>query len=99
MSSRTKEFPELAIKPVRIMYAAEHRRLTQKVVPLDTPVPSWMRGPGEAAGMVGLEIAMDELATATGVEPSEVRIRNEAERHPDTGPPFNRRSRADGPRA
>src|SRR5699024_7775164 len=40
MSSRTKEFPELAIKPVRIMYAAEHRRLTQKVVPLDTPVPS-----------------------------------------------------------
>src|SRR5699024_5477432 len=99
MSSRTKEFPELAIKPVRIMYAAEHRRLTQKVVPLDTPVPSWMRAPGEAAGMVGLEIAMDELATATGVDPIEVRIRNEAERHPDTGLPFNRRRLVDCLRA
>ncbi|HIW69315.1 MAG TPA: xanthine dehydrogenase family protein molybdopterin-binding subunit [Candidatus Dietzia intestinipullorum] len=99
MSSRTKEFPELAIKPVRIMYAAEHRRLTQKVVPLDTPVPSWMRAPGEAAGMVGLEIAMDELATATGVDPIEVRIRNEPEQHPDTGLPFNRRRLVDCLRA
>ena len=91
MSSHTKEFPELAIKPVRMMYAAEHRRLTQKVVPLDAPVPSWMRAPGEAAGMVGLEIAMDELAVATGLDPIEVRVRNEPARHPDTGLPFNQR--------
>ncbi|RBP65032.1 xanthine dehydrogenase molybdenum binding subunit apoprotein [Brevibacterium sanguinis] len=91
MSSRTKEFPELAIKPARIMYSGGHRRLIQRVVPLDVPVPSWMRAPGEAPGMVGLEIAMDELAAATGLDPIELRARNDPTTHPETGLPFNRR--------
>lgn len=91
MSSRTKDFPEEAVKPARMMYAAPHRRIRQRVVPLDVPVPSWMRAPGDAPGMVGLEIAMDELAVACGVDPIELRARNEPETDPDTGLPFNRR--------
>ena len=91
MSSRIKDFPEQAAKPARMMYAAEHRRIRQRVVPLDVPVPSWMRAPGDAPGMVGLEIAMDELAIACGVDPIELRARNEPEVDPDTGLPFNRR--------
>ncbi|GAA1865555.1 xanthine dehydrogenase family protein molybdopterin-binding subunit [Brevibacterium marinum] len=91
MSSQTKEFPEEATKPARMMYAGQNRRLTQRVVPLDVPVPSWMRAPGEAPGMVGLEIAMDELAVAGGIDPIELRVRNEPETDPDTGLPFNRR--------
>jgi xanthine dehydrogenase YagR molybdenum-binding subunit len=91
MSSRTKDFPEQAAKPARMMYAAAHRRIRQRVVPLDVPVPSWMRAPGDAPGMVGLEIAMDELAVACGVDPVEVRVRNEPRTDPDTGRPFNRR--------
>ena len=90
-SSRTKEFPEQAIKPSRQMYAGEHRRITQRVLPLDIAVPSWMRAPGEAPGMVGLEIAMDELALACGLDPIELRVRNEPELDPDTGLPFNQR--------
>lgn len=91
MSSRTKEFPEQATKPARMMYAGPHRRLTQRVVPLDVPVPSWMRAPGVAPGMVGLEIAMDELAVASGIDPIGLRERNEPDRDPDTGLPFNQR--------
>ncbi len=95
MSSQTKEFPELAIKPARIMYSGDNRRLTQRVVPLDVPVPSWMRAPGETPGMVGLEIAMDELAEATGIDPIELRIRNDTPTDPETGRSFNRRRLAD----
>ncbi|APX32345.1 xanthine dehydrogenase [Brachybacterium sp. P6-10-X1] len=95
MSSTTKEFPELATKPARSMYAGESRLITQRVVPLDVPVPSWMRAPGEAPGMVGLEIAMDELAVACGIDPIELRVRNEPLRDPDTGLPFNRRRLVD----
>ena len=91
MSSHTKEFPEQAAKPARMMYAAPSRRIRQRVVPLDVPVPSWMRAPGEAPGMVALEIAMDELAVACGVDPIELRVRNEPEVDPDTGKPFNGR--------
>lgn len=91
MSSQTKEFPEEATKPGRMMYAGDNRRLTQRVVPLDVPVPSWMRAPGEASGMVGLEIAMDELAEAAGLDPIELRVRNDPTTDPDTGLPFNQR--------
>jgi xanthine dehydrogenase YagR molybdenum-binding subunit len=95
MSSQTKEFPEEATKPGRMMYAGDNRRLTQRVVPLDVPVPSWMRAPGEAPGMVGLEIAMDELAVAAGLDPIELRVRNEPATDPDTGLPFNQRRLVD----
>jgi len=95
MSSHTKEFPEEATKPARMMYAGENRRLIQRVVPLDVPVPSWMRAPGEAPGMVGLEIAMDELAVACGIDPIELRVRNDPTIDPDTGLPFNQRRLVD----
>lgn len=95
MSSQTKEFPEEATKPARMMYAGDNRRLTQRVVPLDVPVPSWMRAPGEAPGMVGIEIAMDELAVASGIDPIELRVRNDPENDPDTGLPFNQRRLVD----
>ena len=95
MSSQTKEFPEESTKPGRMMYAGDNRRLTQRVVPLDVPVPSWMRAPGEASGMVGLEIAMDELAVAAGLDPIELRVRNDPTTDPDTGLPFNQRRLVD----
>ncbi|WP_131103694.1 xanthine dehydrogenase family protein molybdopterin-binding subunit [Ornithinimicrobium sufpigmenti] len=95
MSSRTKDFPEQAAKPARMMYAAPHRRIRQRVVQLDVPVPSWMRAPGDAPGMVGLEIAMDELAVSCGLDPIELRARNDPRTDPDTGLPFNRRRLVD----
>ncbi|GAA4284321.1 xanthine dehydrogenase family protein molybdopterin-binding subunit [Brevibacterium daeguense] len=91
-TSRIKEFVEQAASPARMMYAAEHRRTSHRVAALDVPIPSWMRAPGECPGMFGLEVAMDELAEELGLDPIELRERNEPEIDPETGKPFaNRR--------
>ncbi|MFD5624640.1 xanthine dehydrogenase family protein molybdopterin-binding subunit [Streptomyces sp. NPDC127072] len=90
-TSRIKEFVEQAATPARVMYAAPHSRTSHRVVPLDVPSPSWMRAPGEAPGMYALESAMDELASALGMDPVELRIANEPETEPDSGKPFSSR--------
>ncbi|MEV7689738.1 xanthine dehydrogenase family protein molybdopterin-binding subunit [Streptomyces bungoensis] len=90
-TSRVKEFVEQAAVPSRVMYATPHLLSTHTVVPLDVPTPSWMRAPGEAPGMYALESAMDELAGALGLDPVELRIRNEPEREPGSGSPFSSR--------
>jgi xanthine dehydrogenase YagR molybdenum-binding subunit len=51
-----------------------------------------MRAPGETPGMYALESAMDELALACGLDPVELRLRNEPERDPETGQPFSSRN-------
>ncbi|MFF5252801.1 xanthine dehydrogenase family protein molybdopterin-binding subunit [Streptomyces leeuwenhoekii] len=90
-TSRIKEFVEQAAVPARVMYAAPHSRTLHRVAPLDVPSPSWMRAPGEAPGMYALESAMDELACELGLDPVELRIRNEPDREPDSGRPFSSR--------
>ncbi len=83
-SSRQKEFTEQTATVARVMYAGKHRRSTHRLTRLDVPSPSWMRAPGECPGMFALESAMDELAVATGVDPIELRARNEPPRHPES---------------
>ncbi|MET9992643.1 xanthine dehydrogenase family protein molybdopterin-binding subunit [Streptomyces mutabilis] len=91
-TSRVKEFVEQAAVPARVMYAAGALRTSHRVAPLDVPTPSWMRAPGECPGMYALESAMDELATDLGIDPVELRIRNEPETEPDSGKPFSSRN-------
>ncbi|MFG3551641.1 xanthine dehydrogenase family protein molybdopterin-binding subunit [Streptomyces sp. NPDC047725] len=90
-TSRVKEFVEQAAVPARVMYAAPALRSLHRVVALDVPTPSWMRAPGECPGMYALESAVDELAVELGVDPVELRIRNEPETEPDSGKPFSSR--------
>lgn len=90
-SSNVKEFIEHAGVPARMMYAGDNRRTSHRAVALDVAVPSWMRAPGEMPGAHSLEVAMDDLAVAAGVDPVELRIRNEPEVDPDTGNPFSSR--------
>jgi xanthine dehydrogenase YagR molybdenum-binding subunit len=90
-TSRIKEFVEQAAVPSRVMYAAPNSLTTHRVVPLDVPSPSWMRAPGECPGMYALESAVDELASELGMDPVELRVRNEPDREPDTGKPFSSR--------
>ncbi|WP_139979625.1 xanthine dehydrogenase family protein molybdopterin-binding subunit [Nocardioides litoris] len=90
-TSRAKEFVEQTATAARMMYAAPARRTTHRVVPLDVAVPSWMRAPGEMPGMFAHEVAMDELAVACGVDPVDLRVRNEPDRDPETGKPWNDR--------
>ena len=74
------------------MYAAPNRRTTHRIVALDVPPPTIMRAPGEAQGMFALESAMDEMAIACGLDPIELRIRNEPDVHPESGRPFSSRN-------
>ncbi|MFJ6760351.1 xanthine dehydrogenase family protein molybdopterin-binding subunit [Streptomyces sp. NPDC091273] len=91
-TSRVREFVEQAAVPARVMYAVPDIRTTHRVVALDVPTPSWMRAPGETPGMYALESAMDELADALGMDPVELRIRNEPTSEPDSGRPFSSRN-------
>ena len=84
-TSTIREFAEQTAVATRIMYAAPNRRTTHRLARLDVPTPSWMRAPGETPGMYALESAMDELAVAAGVDPVELRIRNEPAVDPESG--------------
>lgn len=85
------EFTEQIVDSTRHLYAAPNRITTHRIVRLDLPMPGDMRAPGEAIGMLAFEQAMDELAYATGLDPIELRIRNEPKVHPETGKPFSTR--------
>lgn len=90
-TSRITEFVEQAAVPGRVMYRSPHSLTTHRVAALDVPSPSWMRAPGETPGMYALESAMDELAVAAGLDPVELRLRNEPDTEPDSGLPFSSR--------
>jgi xanthine dehydrogenase YagR molybdenum-binding subunit len=90
-TSTIREFAEQTTVPTRMMYASPNRRTGHRLAALDVPTPSWMRAPGETPGMYALECAMDELAIACGLDPVELRRRNEPETDPETGLPFSSR--------
>ncbi|UDY22946.1 xanthine dehydrogenase family protein molybdopterin-binding subunit [Nocardioides sp. Kera G14] len=90
-TSALKEFAEQTASPTRMMYAAPNRRTSHRLAVLDVAVPSWMRAPGEMPGMYAHEVAMDELAEACGLDPVELRRRNEPSTDPETGLPFDSR--------
>jgi xanthine dehydrogenase YagR molybdenum-binding subunit len=91
-SSTLVEFAEQTATPSRVMYAAPALRTTHRLVRLDVPTPSWMRAPGECPGMFALESAIDELAIAAGLDPVELRVRNEPDTEPESGLPFSSRN-------
>ncbi|AJP00831.1 oxidoreductase [Streptomyces cyaneogriseus subsp. noncyanogenus] len=93
-TSTVYEFVESATGPARVLYDAEAHRTSQEVVRLDVPSPTWMRAPGEAPGSFALESAFDELAEKCGVDPIELRLRNEPEVGPVSGLPFAGRNLA-----
>ncbi|NJR78635.1 xanthine dehydrogenase family protein molybdopterin-binding subunit [Sphingomonas corticis] len=73
-------------------YAGENRRINHDVVRLNRTLSGSMRAPGEAVGQMALEAALDELAEATGVDPIELRRRNEPPQDPEKQIPFSSRA-------
>lgn len=88
---RDGAFTEHASNFARSLYAAPNRLTGHRLVKLDLPHAGPMRAPGEASGTMSLECAMDELAEKLGIDPVELRIRNEPERDPENGRPFSLR--------
>jgi xanthine dehydrogenase YagR molybdenum-binding subunit len=84
--------PETATSQTRLLYAAAHRLVALRLAVLDLPEGNSMRAPGEAPGMMALEIAMDEMAERLGMDPVEFRIANDTQADPeDPGRPFSQR--------
>ena len=76
----------------RMLYAAPNRETTHRLAVLDKVHAAAMRAPGEAVGMLALEIAMDELAERLGMDPVALRIKNEPSQDPEKKVPFSSRS-------
>lgn len=82
---------EAAALQTRSLYAGSNRLTRHRLVPLDIPIASSMRAPGEAVGLLALECAMDELAEKLKLDPIELRIRNEPAEDPERHVPYSSR--------
>ncbi|TIP85033.1 MAG: xanthine dehydrogenase family protein molybdopterin-binding subunit [Mesorhizobium sp.] len=91
-TSSFEEYCEQTAVFARSLYAAPNRATRHRLVPLDINRGEWMRSPGEAPGMLAFECAMDELAERLGLDPIELRIRNEPAQDPERGVPFSTRN-------
>lgn len=91
-TSNVKEYVDQTASPTRMMYATANLLTTHRAVRLDVPVGTFMRGPGESTGMFALEVALDELAAQIGLDPIELRIRNEPAVDPENEKPFSTRN-------
>ena len=71
---------------------ARNRMTATRLATLDLPEGNAMRAPGEASGMMALEIAMDEMAEKLGIDPIEFRILNDTQVDPEKPErPFSQR--------
>src|SRR6478736_535652 len=82
---------EGAALQTRTLYAGSNRLTRHRLAPLDIPVASSMRAPGEAVGLMALECAMDELAEKLDLDPIELRMRNEPTEDPEKCIPYSSR--------
>jgi len=85
--------PEAAVMQTRLLYAGENRMTAMRLATLDLPEGNAMRAPGEAPGLMALEIAMDEMANKLGMDPVAFRILNDTQVDPEkTERPFSYRN-------
>jgi xanthine dehydrogenase YagR molybdenum-binding subunit len=91
-TSRYEQFTENLLSASSYMYSCPNVRTRYRLAPLDTSTPNHMRGPGEASGMFALECAIDELSYALGIDPIELRRRNEPTIDEGANKPFSSRS-------
>jgi xanthine dehydrogenase YagR molybdenum-binding subunit len=84
--------PETAVQQTKLLYAGANRLTAMRLAEMDLPEGNSMRAPGEAPGLMALEIAMDEMAEKLGMDPVEFRIVNDTQvdpEHPER--PFSQR--------
>lgn len=84
---------ETAVNQTRLLYAGENRMTAMRLATLDLPEGNAMRAPGEAPGLMALEIAIDEIAEKAGIDPVEFRILNDTQVDPEKPErPFTQRN-------
>jgi xanthine dehydrogenase YagR molybdenum-binding subunit len=75
--------PETATDQTRLLYAGANRLTAMRLAVLDLPEGNAMRAPGEAPGLMAVEIAMDEMAEKLGMDPIQFRILNDTQEDPE----------------
>lgn len=75
--------PEVAVQQTRLLYAGPNRMTAMRLAVLDLPEGNAMRAPGEAPGLMALEIAMDEMAEKLKIDPVTFRILNDTKVDPE----------------
>lgn len=90
-TSFVNDFAEQFSFPARHLYATKNLLVDQRVVDLHTTANTFMRAPGESIGTFALESAMDELSYELGIDPVELRLRNDPDKDPSKGTPFSSR--------
>ena len=75
--------PETAVNQTKLLYAGKNRLIAMRLAVLDLPEGNAMRAPGEAPGMMALEIAIDEMAEKLGMDPIAFRIKNDTQVDPE----------------
>ncbi|MEU0499380.1 molybdopterin cofactor-binding domain-containing protein [Mycobacterium sp. NPDC006124] len=88
-TSSYETFTEEVLAPGQMLYSVPHVAQSYSTAPLDVNTPIWMRGPGMATAVMVVESAMDELACELGLDPIELRLRNEPDGDQSSGLPFS----------
>lgn len=83
---------ETAVMQTRLLYAGENRMTAMRLAQLDLAEGNAMRAPGEAPGLMALEVAMDEMAEKLDMDPIAFRIANDTQVDPENPErPFTQR--------
>jgi xanthine dehydrogenase YagR molybdenum-binding subunit len=90
-TSSYETFTEGILDPGQMLYSMPDVRQAYRTVSLDVNTPIWMRGPGPATASYVIESALDELADRLGVDPIELRRRNEPAEDESSGLPWSTR--------
>ncbi|MCE7006188.1 xanthine dehydrogenase family protein molybdopterin-binding subunit [Kibdelosporangium philippinense] len=90
-SARVGGYVESTTGAATFLYDSPNIETDLKIEALDKPQPAPMRAPAEGPGLFPLECAMDELAVELGIDPVELRLRNEPSVDPLSGKPFSSR--------
>jgi xanthine dehydrogenase YagR molybdenum-binding subunit len=93
-TSMIEDWTEPCAIVTRMLYDTPNQRTTHRLARLNVGTPTFQRAPGEATGTFALEVALDEMAYALGIDPVELRLRNDAAQDPEKRIPWSSKSLA-----
>jgi xanthine dehydrogenase YagR molybdenum-binding subunit len=88
-TSQFEDFTENVVGWSGLLYDCQNVKLGYRLAKLDVYTPLDMRAPGATTGSFALEVALDEMAYAAGLDPLELRIRNYADFDQAQNKPFS----------
>ncbi|MCJ2087924.1 xanthine dehydrogenase family protein molybdopterin-binding subunit [Methylobacterium sp. E-005] len=91
VTSRFDPFVMEGAEVTASLYACPNIRTEERAVRVDRNTPGPMRAPPEVPFLFALESAVDEMAVALGMDPIELRRRNDTAVDPVSGQPFSTR--------